>query len=414
MGWWRSIADGVKSFTMGHALSSKDILALLTQGGESAAGVAVNDESAMSVATVYACIAVLSESVAQLPCKLYTGSGTDDRQAANSHRTYGLLHDAPNEWMTSFEFWEQCVAQIALGGNFYALKGMVGSRGSELAELFPLLPSRVQVKEGTTGAPYYVVSDGQGSERTVMTTDMFHIRYRRLKGWTGLSPISYNRETIGLQIAGNRMQARTMKAGAKISGVLKHPKSLSPKAVKELREHWEQMYSGAENAGKTAVLEEGMDFERLSLSNTDMQYIEQRKLTSSDICAIYRIPPHMVANLERATHSNIEHSAIEFVVQTLGPWLRRIEAAIRRDLLTDEERKTMYAEFLVDALMRGDSAARGTFYQTMFGTGALSVNEIRRRENLPPIGPDGDVRYVPGNLMKLGRESIGAQPVIAK
>lgn len=413
MGWfsrlfWR------KSFTMGHAVDSAAIAELLARGNESGSGVLVNDDTAMSVATVYACIAVLSESVAQLPCHIYTGTG-DNRQRATNHRLYGLLHDAPNEWMTAFEFWEQAVSHIGLGGNFYALKGMVGSPGrEEVAELFPLLPSNVRIKERVTGEPYYVVRGKDGSERDFSASQIFHIRYRRLKGWAGLSPISYNRETIGLQIAGTQSQAKAYKSGARMSGVIKHPKGISEPALKRFREQWEELYSGASNAGKTAILEEGMDFQRITMSNTDMQYIEQRKLTSTDICAIYRVPPHMVANLERATHSNIEHSAIEFVVQTLGPWLRRIEAAIKRDLMTKAERRDMYAEFLVEALLRGDSTARGNFYSQLFGVGALNVNEIRKRENLPPIGEDGEARYVPGNLMKLGREAINEKPIAGK
>lgn len=411
MSWWRSIF-GRKSYTMGSAIDSASLAKILAGGNETSSGVAVNSETAMTVATVYACIAVLSESVAQLPCHLYVGAGTEERERATKHRLYGLLHDAPNEWTTAFEFWEQAVCHVGLSGNFYALKGMVGAPGrQELAELFPLLPGNVTVKQAATGAPYYVVAGPNGEERAVLPAEMFHIRYRRLKGWAGLSPISYNRETIGLQIAGTQAQARSYKSGSRISGLLKHPKGISDTALKRLRESWEAMYAGGANAGKTAILEDGMDFERLQMSNTDMQYIEQRQLTSTDICAIYRVPPHMVANLERATHSNIEHSAIEFVVQTLGPWLRRIEAAIRRDLLTPAERQTMYAEFLVDALLRGDSAARGELYKSLHGVGALSANEIRKRENLPPIGPDGDVRYVPGNLMRLGRDSINVAPV---
>lgn len=409
MSWWSDLFRR-KSYT----LDSADVYAMLAAGNENGTGVAVTDESAMSVATVYACIAVLSESVAQLPCHLYTGAGTDNRERATGHRLYSLLHDAPNEWQTAFEFWEQVVTHIGLNGNFYALKGFVGARGQELAELFPLLPSRVLVKERSDSSPYYVVSDGKGGEKEFGPNEIFHIRYRTLKGWCGMSPIRYNRETIGLQLAGARMQSRTMKNGAKLTGVLKAKKNFSKEAAAKLREQWQSLYAGADNAGQTAVLEEGMEFERLSMSNADLQYIEQRKLSSTDICSIYRVPPHMVANLERATHSNIEHSAIEFVVQTLGPWLRRIEAAIRRDLLTPEERKTLYPEFLVDALLRGDSAARGTLYQTLFGVGALNSNEIRKRENLPPIGPDGDMRYVPGNLMKLGKESISAGQVVAK
>jgi len=404
--WWSNLF-GRKSYT----LDSQAVYDMLVAGTENGTGIAVNDESAMSVATVYACVAVLSESVAQLPCHLYTGAGADTRERATKHRLYSLLHDAPNEWMTAFEFWEQAVTHIALGGNFYALKGMVGARGGELAELFPLMPSRVRVKERSNGSPYYVISDGKGGEKEFTPDQIFHIRYRRLKGWCGMSPISYNRETIGLQLAGARMQSRTMKHGAKLTGILKAKKNFSKEAAAKLREQWESLYAGADNAGKTAVLEEGMEFERLSMSNADLQYIEQRKLSSTDICSIYRVPPHMVANLERATHSNIEHSAIEFVVQTLGPWLRRIEAAIRRDLLTPDERKTMYPEFLVDALLRGDSVARGDLYTKLFSVGALNANEIRKRENLPPIGPDGDMRYVPGNLMKLGQTAINAQPV---
>jgi len=412
MSWWSKLFQR-RSMTMGMALDSAEILRLLTQGAQTNSGVSVTEESAMSVATVYSCVAVLSESVAQLPCILYQGEG-DDRERARKHPLYGLLKDAPNEWMTGFEFWERCICNAGLGGNFYALKGMVGASGREtLGELFPV--RKVRVKTSATGSPYYVVANEAGAERDVQPSEMLHVRYRSLDGWTGLSPIRYNAETIGLQLAGATAQARLYRNGTRLGGVLQHPGKLSADASKRLREQWEALHAGTDNAGKTAVLEEGMKFEGTTISNTDLQYIEQRKLTSTDICAIYRVPPHMVANLDRATHSNIEHSAIEFVVQTLVPWLRRIEGAVKRDLLTPADRVAgIYPEFLVEALLRGDSAARGELYKSLFATGAISSNEIRKRENMPGVGPDGDTRYVPGNLMKLGREAINADRVVAK
>lgn len=409
-GWWGRLL-GRKS---GQTLDSRALAEMLSRGAQSMAGVSVTEQSAMSVATVYACVAVLSESVAQLPCILYSGAGTDARERATGHRLYGLLKDAPNEWQTPFEFWEQGVTNVALVGNHYVLKGMVGPRSrEEVAELFPLRRDRVRVKERASGGPYYVVSDGAGSEREFEPSAIMHIRYRALSGWEGLSPISYNRETIGTQLAAGHMMAASLKNGARIGGVLQHPKVLSDAAVKRIREQWEGMYTGAGNASKTPILEEGLTFKEASMSPADMQYIEQRKLTATDICAIFRVPPHMVANLERATHSNIEHSAIEFVTHTLGPWLQRIEARIKKDLLSPADRALYYPEFLTTSLLRGDSAARGQFYKELFATGALSTNDICRLENLPPVGPDGNTRYVPGNMMRLGRDAI-TQPAPAQ
>lgn len=373
-------------------------------------GVTVTPDSAMRCSTVYSCIAVLSESIAQLPLLLYKRNPDGSRERINEHPIYSLLHDRPNDWQTAFEFWEFMTTQVALRGNAYAYinRGV----GGKVLELIPLQSSCVTVKQASDFSLTYEIPDGK-TTRIEGASNILHLRYRSLDGFLGLSPIAYNRETVGLSVAATEHGAGVFGSGAVVSGVLSIPGQLSPEAAKNIRDSWNENYHGGATK-KTAVLDNGAKWEPVALTAEDAQYIETRKLQRSEIAAIYRIPPHKIGDLEKATFSNIEHQSIEFVSETLVPWLRRFEQAISRDLLTLDERKTIYPEFLVEGLLRGDSASRSQLYKEMFSTGAISTNEIRARENLNGIGSIGDVRYVPSNFMPLGATGPQSQTGVIK
>lgn len=362
----------------------------------SRSGVSVTADSALRQATVYACVAVLSESIAQLPCMLYRRLPDGGKERATDHPLYPVLHHRPNEWQTAFEFWEMVTAQIALYGNAYAL---IIRSGRKVLELLPLQSNEVKVTRNSDFSLSYDIPDGAG-RRKVAASEILHLRYRTLDGFTGLSPIAYNRETVGFAIAATEMGASMYGNGANVSGVLSIQGPLSPESIVKLREAWHDAYHGISNTGKTAVLDNGAVWNRVSMSPVDAQYIEARKFQRGEIAAIYRIPPHKIGDLEHATFSNIEHQSIEFVTDSLTPWLRRYEQAVQRDLLIGED--DIYCEFLVEGLLRGDSQGRAAFYKELSMIGALSVNEIRDRENLNRIGAEGDARYVQSNMMPLG------------
>lgn len=227
-----------------------------------------------------------------------------------------------------------------------------------------------------------------------------HFRYRTLDGVTGLSPIAYNRETIGLAISATAMGAELFASGATVAGVLTVQGALSPAATENLSKTWNDTYhSGDKRSFKTAVLDNGATWNKMALSAQDAQYLETRKFQRNEVAAIFRIPPHKIGDLENATFSNIEHQSIEFVTDALTPYCKRLEQAVKRDLINEPD---LFCEFLLDALLRGDSVGRAALYRELFATGSINTNEIRNRENMNNIGDVGESRYVPSNLMPLG------------
>lgn len=371
-------------------------------GGPTESGEHVTPLRAMQNAAVFSCVRVLGESVAQLPFGIYQtrDDGGSDKEV--THPLYRLLHYQPNDWQTSFEFREYLMACLNLRGNFYAFKNIVGSGSRRrVAELLPLPPDSVTPRQDENWCVSYEVRfPGKGTQ-VLPKGNMLHIKGLSLDGFTGVSPIRYQRESIGLAMAAEKHGARTFKNGALPGGILYHPKQLTDKAAERLKESWEASYSG-ENTGKTAILEDGMKWEKMSMTNEDAQYLETRKFQRSEIAGIYRVPAHMINDLEKATFSNIEHQALSFVVYSLTPWLVRIEQAFWRDLLTREEQeKGLYFRLNVDGLLRGDSKSRATALQIQRQNGIINANEWRSLENMNPI-EGGDVYLTPLNMRQDG------------
>ena len=360
--------------------SSYELDQFLRGGGlETASGAFVNAESAMRVATVYACVRVLAEGSAQLPLIVYrrTDGG---KERATDHWAYTLLHDNPNPWQTSYEFREMLGAHAALSGNGYAIKTVVRD---EVRELLPIPTERVTVKQDPeTRRVSYEVTWPDGRMVPVPAERMFHLPALSFNGVTGLSPISYQREAFGSAQQLALQSSRFFKHGAMIGGTLEHPGQLKEDAAKRLRESFDELYAGASNAHKTILLEEGMKFTPTAMTAKDAQFLETRKYSRNEIASIFRVPPHMIGDLERATFSNIEHQGLEFVTYTLGPWLARWEQRVTKSLIPETERDSIFAEHLVDGLLRGDTQARFQAYQTAVSSGWMSRNEVRERENL--------------------------------
>lgn len=347
-------------------------------GGVSASGIQVNPQTALQSAAVFACVQVLAQSVGMLPCVPYTEDAAGARQLAKDHALFELLQYQPNEYQTSVEFLEMLVLCLCLRGNAYAYVNR--TRSGRIVELLPLHPDMVRVEMSANFTLTYQVTLPDGSFKTMAPGEIFHVRGMTLNGWLGISPIAYARESIGLALATEKFGGQLFKNGAKMGGVLEHPGRVGQEAYERVKGTFDAAHSG-ENAHKTAILEEGMKFSKVAMTGEDAQFLDTRKYQRSEIAAIFRVPPHMIGDLERATFSNIEQQSLDFINSALMPWLNRIEKAIRRDLFSKEDKKTLHVRFGVASLLRGDAAARATYYHNGILDGWMTRNEARRAES---------------------------------
>lgn len=376
-------------------------------GPESATGVHVSPESALRYTTVLACVRVLAEGVASLPCILYERyqvGGQDAKKRARAHQVYRLLHDAPNGVMTALEFFEVGMAHALLWGNFFA--EIEWSPRGQVLGLWPLPAWRVTPGWSREGKSYRLQIDGQ-ADKVLSDYQVLHVPGFGYDGVSGRSMISLAREAIGLGLAAERYGGSVFGNGVVPGGVLEHPGQLSDEAYRRLQESWSGRHQGLANAQRLAILEEGMKYDKVGIPPEDAQFLETRRFQRSEIAGIFRVPLHMIGDLERATFSNIEQQSTEFLTNSLAPWLRRWEQRVARSLLVGRERERFYAEFLVDALLRGDTATRYAAYATGRQWGWLSVNDIRARENMNPVD-GGDEYLVPLNMVEAGSEGEDA------
>jgi len=379
MNLWRRALFGMLRKAIGPDWGTLErFLAWSFGGGAASSGVVVNPQTALQSAAVYACVKVLAESIAMLPCTLYRKGAGQSRAPAEDHPLFELLRYQPNEWQSSVDFFEMMVGSLCLRGNGYAWVNR--SRSGDVVELLPMHPDMVNVTMESGFRLNYQITLSDGSFKDLGAGDIFHVRGLSLNGWLGISPIAYARESIGLALAAEKFGGQLFRNGAKMGGVLEHPSRLSEGAAKRLKESFDLTTSG-EHAHETAVLEEGTKFTKISIAPEDAQFLETRKYQRSEIAAIYRVPAHLINDLEKATFSNIEQLGLEFVTLCLMPWFTRIEQAIRRDLITREERKSYGVAFDMSAMFRGDAAARSAYYKDGILTGWLTRNEARAIES---------------------------------
>lgn len=400
-------------------LTGKMLESLFSGASSTGTGMSVTTTTALAHAAVFSCVRVLAESAGQLPLQLYRSKGRE-RLKATDHPLYSLLHGRPNSYMTAQEFVECVVAHLALRGNFYAFINRNGDPKGPVRELLPFNPGAVTpFLAPDTFDPLYRVRFTNGREEILPPEKVLHVRLFSLDGLVGLSPVTQGRESLGLSMATERHGAKLFSNGARPGGVLQTPTTLSPEAAARLREDWALKHEGIENSNRVAILEEGLTWAQTGLSSEDSQFLETRKYQRSEIAGLFRVPPHMIGDLDKATFSNIEHQALEFVTNGLLPYLTRIEQRIAMQLLTPVERETLYAKFSVNALLRGDMNTRSTFYQRLEQCGAMSPNEIREYEDLNPrVG--GDVWLTPLNMASVADPALGdpaagpADPIAAQ
>lgn len=365
-------------------------------GGTAASGVHVDEETSLRYSAVFAAVRILAESVAALPLFVYRRLPRGKEKAVD-HPLYNLLHLQPNPEITSFTFREVMMAHLSLWGNAYTEIERDG--GGRVKALWPLPPNRVfPERDPVTTKIRYRVSLPDRNVVFLPSENVLHVVGLSLNGLVGVSPIRMAREAIGLGLAAEEYGARFFANDASPGGVLEYPGRLSQEAVERIRKTWEMMFSGLSKKHRIALLEEGMKFHQISIPPEDAQFLQTRKFQVTEIARIFRIPPHMLADLDRATFSNIEHQSIEFVVHTLTPWLVRIEQAINTKLFTPSEKDVFFAEFQVNGLLRGDIKSRFDAYAVGRQWGWLSVNDIRELENMNPVD-GGDVYLMPLNMV---------------
>lgn len=374
--------------------------------GRTTSGKTVNERTALQTTAVYACVRILSETIASLPLHVYRyteGGKTKDTE----HALYTLLHDEPNPDMTSFVFRETLMSHLLIWGNAYSQ--ILRDRSGQVIGLYPLLPDQMSVHRSEKGKIYYVYNrfeednpNFQEKGSIVLSQEeVLHIPGLGFDGLIGYSPIALAKNAVGMTLACEEYGASFFSNGANPGGVLEHPGILKDPA--KVRDSWNAVYQGTRNAHKVAVLEEGMSYKQIGIPPEEAQFLETRKFQINEIARLFRIPPHMVGDLEKSSFSNIEQQSLEFVKYTLDPWVVRFEQALKKSLLLPEEKKTHFIKFNVDGLLRGDYQSRMNGYAIGRQNGWLSTNDIRKLEELNPIPPEegGDLYLINGNMTKL-------------
>lgn len=367
-------------------------------GGES-----VNTETALKYTAVFSCVRVLSETLASMPIKLYRKKTNGEREEANDLPIYDILHSRPNDEMTPFSFKEMGMIALNTGGNMVAEK-LVSKKG-EIVGLYPYEWSRVKIKrDKTTKKLLYEVGIGD-DKKTLRREQVFHIPGMSFDGVVGISPIQYATQAISLGLEYEKYGVNFYRNSALTSGVLECEKGLGDAAFQRLREDFAKSYIGLLKAGKPIILEDGAKYKSINVSPIDAQLLESKYFQIEDIARIYRVPQHLINKLDRSTNNNIEHQGLEFIMYTMLPWFKRWEESQNMQLLTREDRLAgYYSEFKIDALLRGDVKTRAESYARARQWGWLSVNDIRRLENMNGIGPEGDIYLQPSNMIKAGQD----------
>jgi HK97 family phage portal protein len=372
--------------------------------GGTSAGKTVNERTAMQCTAVYACVRILAETIAGLPLHVYRYKMDGSKERIPQHPLYRLLHDAPNTEMTAFVFRETLMSHLLLWGNAYA-QIIRNGRGQPVA-LYPLLPSKMDVSRAKSGEllyTYYRDMDENGKSGQVILhrEDVLHIPGLGFDGLVGYSPIGMAKNAVGMAIATEEYGAAFFKNGANPGGVLEHPGVI--KDIGRVKENWNATYGGSWNAHRVAVLEEGMAYKTIGIPPEQAQFLETRKFQINEIARIFRVPPHMVGDLEKSSFSNIEQQSLEFVKYTVDPWVIRWEQALMQALLLPAEKESLFIKFNLDGLLRGDYQSRMQGYSIGIQNGFYSVNDVRQLEdmNLLSEAEGGFDHFLNGNVVKL-------------
>ena len=368
------------------------------------AGITVTNDKMMQLSAVWACIRLISETISTLPLSVYEKTTTGKRLAPQ-HPLHFIVHDQPNSDTTAAVHWEATVAAMLARGNARAEKLMIGDR---LVGLQFLNPCRLTKSRNASGALEYRYTESNGRQRTIPASRIFNIPGFSLDGKEGASVVAYGANVMGAALSADAAANATFKNGLRPTSVWKFPTILRKEQRDDAREAIKKI-SGAVNAGNPAILEAGMDVDTIGINPNDAQLLESRAFSVEEICRWFRVPPFMVGHAENSTNwgSGIEQQMIGFLTFTLGPWLKRIEQAINKDLLSPGDRSRFYAKFNVEGLLRTDSTARAAFYSAMVNNGIYTRDEVRELEEREPMGGNAAVLTVQTALAPL--DSLGTQ-----
>ena len=367
-------------------------------------GNVITKESALQITAVWSCVKVISETIASLPISLYEKDIKNKKSVLFGNPLHTLVGEQPSSLYNSFNFFEKCLIDLCLDGNFYAY--IERNNGGLPTQIIPIQCEDVDVYVSPDGREVYY----QITQNTVIpypitgkvgANNMLHIKGLSCDGIVGKAPIQSAAESLGVSLSIEKFAGSFFKNGASIGGILKHPGTLKPETAKRLRAAWNQTYSGSINAGKTAILEEGMDFIPRMIPNNQAQFLETRQYQVSDIARIFRVPNHMINDLSKISYSSIEAQQIDFVVHTITPWIKRIETALNQKLIPVKQKGKQYFKFNLNALLRGDSKTRADYYRTLVNIGVLSPDEVRQFEDLNSMGGASESVYMQSNMMPL-------------
>ena len=382
--------------------------------GRTTSGKPVNETTAMQTTAVYACVRILSEAVASLPVHVYRYRADGGKEKVIDHPLYQVLHDEPNPEMTSFVFRETLMSHLLIWGNAYAQ--IIRDGAGRVLALYPLLPNKMDVQREDRGEIYYVYSRSSDENPNfkeygdiqLKKEDVLHIPGLGFDGLIGYSPIAMAKNAVGMTLACEEYGASFFANGANPGGVLEHPGVLKDPA--KVRESWNAVYRGSNNAHKIAVLEEGMKYQQIGIPPEEAQFLETRKFQINEIARLYRIPPHMIGDLDKSSFSNIEQQSLEFVKYTLDPWVIRWEQSLQKALLLPGEKGKYFIKLNVDGLLRGDYQSRMQGYSNGRQNGWYSTNDIREMEDLNPLSDEegGNLYLINGNMCKLADAGIFA------
>lgn len=361
-------------------------------------GLTGEDIDPLQVSAVFRCVDIISKTMAALPLDLfrYVDNG---REKAEDHPLYNMMHRLPNEYTTAYEFWQMGIANLLLTEGMYA-KIKRDSRG-RITSVWNIPTKYVTAKKFTDSERTIEVTDEDGNAETLHEGDFFYIpSFRYTSPFKSEKPLSIAASVLGL-IASAEDYSHKALEGANPGGFVTYPGQMSDKSYERFKDSFRQNYEGAQNAGKWLFLEEGATAEQFTRDMEKQQVLETRKWAVSEVCRIFGVPPHMCMDLEHATFSNIEQQSMEFVRDCIEPLCVRLEQALYRDLLSRIEKKSYFWKFNLNSLMRGDTATRAAYYNTMRQTGIMNANEIRALEDMNGIGEQGDIYCVNGNLIPL-------------
>ena len=372
-------------------------------GSETSTGLYISEQSALKYTPFWAAVRIISGTLGALPFKVYQRLDNGGKKPDPKHPVYRLMHDRPNEYMDALTFIETRQAHVLTYGNGFAEIQRDG-KGKPIA-LWPLLPDRTERKMSKEGIPYYEVRSQTGPTAYLPDYNVLHIKGLGFDGYTGYNVVQYHKEAVAYGVAVKQYGARFFGNDSTPGGILEHPSNLSTEAATRLAKSWNDTQGGLTKAHRIAILEEGMKWTKMGVDPAKAQALDTQKYTVDDCSRIFQIPPHKLGSMDRATFSNIEEQNIDFVTGTMMYWFRKWEEECDYKLFMPSEQETMFCEILADALLRGNTKSRYEAYNVGRMAGFLSVNDIRKMENMNPIGKEGDIYLEPLNMKAAGTET---------